>query len=345
MINAFYTNIISLKMSQELNFILKVLFDRKISNDAIKKLDLDKLIKTASAFLILPLLYKKITKNKLSGYFEKEFMDYLRKIYEINLERNTNLKVELRLISNILIAANIEHVFIKGSSHVIKGIYECAGERMIGDIDILINMHDQLKVKNIFEKNGYYITGTENFIKSRHSKRKIHVGKVFAVEFHDKFDEKNIVNVHDILKNKIMVKGFNVPSDKNDLHCTIYNYMLNDYGYQNLSFSLRSFYDTFLLEKRIKNEIVLFNNKYSRVYFGIAKSLDINFKNKIKAKLKFTEKLRILFKKKFKIYRIFEFCIFKLSKVFNWRIKQFITFIYYPAYRKFVKEKVFSKFC
>ena len=67
------------------------------------------------------------------------FRKYIKKIYELNLERNNILIKEINEISDLLNKENINHVYIKGASLIISNDYDVKSERMIGDIDILVN--------------------------------------------------------------------------------------------------------------------------------------------------------------------------------------------------------------
>ena len=49
----------------------------------------------------------------------------------------------------------IKPIFIKGSSFLVQEIYSDVAERMIGDIDILINSEESDRSIKILKKNGY----------------------------------------------------------------------------------------------------------------------------------------------------------------------------------------------
>ena len=72
----------------EEKFLLELLIEnKKFINDEISKLNLEILVKIASAHLILPTLYYHIKKNKYTNAFPVDFIDYISKIYEVNRER------------------------------------------------------------------------------------------------------------------------------------------------------------------------------------------------------------------------------------------------------------------
>ena len=103
------------------------------------------LVKLSSSHLILPLLFKKIKKNKKIDFFEKQFIDYLSKIYEINFNRNRELIFEAEEIKKLLITNGIKFEFIKGTKYLAENVYDDIGTRMIGDIDLLVSEDDKKK--------------------------------------------------------------------------------------------------------------------------------------------------------------------------------------------------------
>ena len=70
---------------------------------------------------------------------------YLKEIYEINRNRNEILLNEINEINEIFYKNNIDFVFLKGAANISCNLYNDIGERMVGDIDLLVN-------KMIFKK-------------------------------------------------------------------------------------------------------------------------------------------------------------------------------------------------
>ena len=59
---------------------------KKISNDQIIKI-----LKLSSSQLLLPALYINIINKGLEKYFDDDFIEYLKNIFEINKNRNNKL--------------------------------------------------------------------------------------------------------------------------------------------------------------------------------------------------------------------------------------------------------------
>ena len=113
-------------------------------------------------------------------------MKYLKEIYTINLSRNKILLKELNFISKIFLNHKINHVFLKGSALLIKNYYEDLGERMVGDIDILVDEKDYIKSVNLMKENGYVNIKNESKFDSIHYPRLVSGTKTFALEIHKK---------------------------------------------------------------------------------------------------------------------------------------------------------------
>ena len=122
----------------------------------ISHLNFEKLIKIASAHLMLPALFFNIHKKNLTCLFPEDFVDYIKNIYSINKARNEVLISEAKELSQLLHKNNINHIFLKGSALILSNVFEDIGERMIGDIDFIVQDKDKEKIKNLLYNKNYY---------------------------------------------------------------------------------------------------------------------------------------------------------------------------------------------
>jgi len=263
-------------------FIVDLIFDKK--NIEIKNIDLEKIIKIGSSHLILPLIYSKIKNKKLIKLLPQDFVKYIKEIYQINLTRNKLLIEELNFISKIFTKNNIEHVFIKGSALLIKNYYKDIGERMIGDIDVLISEKDYIKSIKLIKENGYYNLKQESIYESIHYPRLVSNSKLFALEIHHKLLKKNKnfkkINISEYIELSEKSNNFNIPSKKNLLKHLIYNFQINDNGTFKCIYNYRTFYDVFLLcdEEINKHER---NSKHIRRFFILLNMFILTKKNNV----------------------------------------------------------------
>ena len=87
-------------------------------------------MEVASSHLVLPALYFNLKKKKIINEIPNKLKIYLKKIFNINKERNKILIKEIKEISKILNDNDIEHIFLKGASHIISDLYDDIGERI-----------------------------------------------------------------------------------------------------------------------------------------------------------------------------------------------------------------------
>ena len=111
-------------LSEEENFLIEILFKKKKSMKVnYNSINYESIVKIASSHLMLPSLYLNIKKKKYTNNFPKSLIKYLKEIYKLNYDRNKILIKEIKSLSKILNHNKIEHVFLKGSAHIISNIY------------------------------------------------------------------------------------------------------------------------------------------------------------------------------------------------------------------------------
>ena len=246
-------------------------------NEVLKGIDLnninfEKLIKLASGHLMLPALFYNIQKKKVSYLFPEDFIEYIKNIFEINKARNEVLLSEAKELSALLVENNIKHLFLKGTALLLSTIFDDIGERMVGDIDFIIQHKDEEKVKKVLEKNNYCTSSNHvdsfRVFKPKHLPRMVNKNKTIAIEPHLEllspkyrgfFNSKKLINT--FKEEIIAIKTPNEPFLFD--HC-IYALQLSDKGFFNSNYSHRSIYDIYKLDckksltiKNIKKDIFI----------------------------------------------------------------------------------------
>jgi len=117
--------------------------------------DWNSFIWTGSNHLVLPAIYLKLRKHDLLGYLPEVLAHHLEEIHSLNHARNEQILLQVRAINGTLNAAGISPIYLKGTGNLIDGIYEDAGERIIGDIDFLVPEKDYLAAAELFKNEGY----------------------------------------------------------------------------------------------------------------------------------------------------------------------------------------------
>ena len=227
----------------------------------IHDINFENLIKLASGHLMLPALFFNIDKKKVSYLFPEDFIAYIKNIYAINKARNTLLLAEAKELSELLYKNNIKHIFLKGTALLLTNVFEDIGERMISDIDFIIQYKDEEKAINLFKKNNYVFRGSlkthQKFkfklFKPKHLPRLVHKNKIMALELHTEllnsgwrrfvFNSKALLN--DFKKE---IKTIKTPSKPFLFDHCIYALQINDKTIFTSYHFHRSIYDIYKLD-------------------------------------------------------------------------------------------------
>jgi|TARA_B110000879_G_scaffold14615_1_gene18006 hypothetical protein len=232
----------------------------------INYINFEKLITLTSGHLMLPALYFNIQKKKASYLFPEDFIAYIRNIFEINKARNEILLSEAKELSELLFENNIKHIFLKGTALLLSNVFEDIGERMIGDIDFIIQHKDEEKTKNVLRKNKYTTIQAYHpfqIFKSTHIPRQVNENKTIALEPHFEFlrpRHRWIFNSK-VLRNSFNeeLKTIKTPSTSFLFDHCIYALQVRDRGFFIPCHSHRSIYDIYKLD--CKNSLRINNIK------------------------------------------------------------------------------------
>ena len=222
---------------------------------------LNNILRVGSSNLIIPAIYVAIKRKKLTSFFPDDFLDYLRLIYEINVNRNSEVTNQIHFIGSVFKKNKINYIFLKGAAILLMKPSDLANVRMIGDIDILVCGKDLLRAKKILEIEGFKQINSQNDKfsdqihdfekKNRHLERMISKDFICAVELHrevltSKF--KHILPSHKLLNNKRKINNYWTGSQEHMWQHSIMDWQYNDYGSITNSLSLKSVFDVLHLE-------------------------------------------------------------------------------------------------
>jgi hypothetical protein len=110
--------------------------------------DWDRTIAVAAREDVLPALYPRLQATV-------EVSDFLEAIHELNRERNRQLLNEIEMHSCLLHAAGIEPVVLKGAAYLVAGVYRDPSDRLLRDIDLLVETAQSAKAFEIIQSSGY----------------------------------------------------------------------------------------------------------------------------------------------------------------------------------------------
>ena len=109
--------------------------------------DWDQTVAVAAREDVLPALYGRLEAPA-------EVSDFLEAVHELNRERNQQLLDEIEQHACLLNQAGIEPVLLKGSAYLVSGAYG-ASERLLRDIDLLIDLTQSQKAFELIQASGY----------------------------------------------------------------------------------------------------------------------------------------------------------------------------------------------
>lgn len=229
---------------------------------AIKKqlisesVDWDLVVKVSTAHYVLPALYYNFKRLDFLKYLPADLVKFMKNISILNKNRNIQIIKQANELNGLLLENDIKPIFLKGTGNLLEGLYDYIGERMVGDIDILLSKKDFLKTIDILKKNNYEKQDSElDYLQEfRHYSRLINPGNIAAVEIHKeviipKYREEFSCEI--ISKDIQLINNFLVLSFENQLSLSIISSQINDYGFELKNFSLRNAYDVFLFSKKV----------------------------------------------------------------------------------------------
>ena len=239
-----------------------------ISQIKSKQVNWEDIVKIASKHLVIPLLYIRIKEAGLMSYLPKDLQEYLQEITDLNRTRNTLLLEEVVRLNIVFLENDIQVIYLKGTAHLLKGLYGDIGERMIGDIDLLVAPSKMEYVANILQELDYKPLAKYEpslFEKTKHYPRLVNPAKSFAVEVHKDVIQKVryrylTFNHYNIEKEPF--QSYFLPSTKHLIIHNILNTQLNDNGYLLSTLNLRQQYDLLLLSQITNIDLVIKSTGY-----------------------------------------------------------------------------------
>lgn len=215
-----------------------------------KDTDWEDLVKIASSHLVLTTIYCRLKQKALLHLLPQDLVTYLQDLTAINRNRNITIAAQINTISQLLQQHRINHVFLKGAALLIAGYYNDVGERMIGDIDLLVQNDDLEEASTLLRSNGYQYKSTTfgaKYFEYHHDIRLIlNKNGIAAVELHRHIlhtKNNNYLITNNILQHKCIHQNLPIPSKMHLIENIILNFEINDYGYQYNHLKFRNAYD------------------------------------------------------------------------------------------------------
>ncbi len=243
----------------------KQLIEKQLQYD---KTDWDSIVRVSTANYVLPALYCNLKSVDFLKYLPHDLVAYMQYITNLNRERNKQIIKQAKELNKLLLANDIKPIFLKGTGNLLAGIYEDIGERMIGDIDLILSKKDYAKAITVLRDDGYNDVGKYEYYypASKHYKSLKKENNIASLDIHKELLNGSFsreFNYNFIQQDRQVIKQINVLSYANKLNLSILSNQINDNGHYFKMIPLRNAYDVFLLSKKTnaKNAI----NKLSKL--------------------------------------------------------------------------------
>ena len=236
----------------------KALIEDQLKHDDI---DWDSVVKASTGHYVFPAIYYNLKRANFLHYLPEDLVFYMKHITDLNRDRNQQIIEQAKEINTLLLDNNITPIFLKGTGNLLESLYDDIGERMVGDIDLLVEKRLLNKTNSILIINGYKPLFEGPYIENRHLKRIISVKKIAAIEIHKELllnEFSKEFNYDLVSKDTQLINDINVMSFDNQLALSIIAKQINDDGFHYKNIALRNAYDVFLLSKKT-NAITAFD--------------------------------------------------------------------------------------
>lgn len=239
--------------------------EKKLKTNLI---DWGNVVKISTAHYVFPALYCNLKRVNFLRYLPTDLVEYMQHITNLNRERNQHIITEATEINNLLLSNNITPIFLKGTGNLLHSLYDNVAERMVGDIDVLVDKKHLKKTVDILKENGYKENSNHSInttLISRHYPRMVKENKIAAVEVHYKMITEEKGFDYCFVKDSVisLPNQISVLSYENQVLLTCLNKQLNDKGQWTKTISLRNSYDLYLLSKKTTVKDVLKNFKHT----------------------------------------------------------------------------------
>ena len=229
------------------------------------KIDWDSVVKVSTTHYVFPALYCNLQRVNFLHYLPTDLVEYMAHLTSLNRERNIQIIEQAKEINQLLLENNIIPVFLKGTGNLLEGLYEDIAERMLSDIDLILNKKDAKKADEIL-RDHKYSSNSEIPANFRHLPRLTKLNKIAAIEIHTDLliegyrDEFNYVLIQEGVQK---INHAHVMDFESQLALSILANQINNDQFRYKDIFLRNAYDVFLLSKKTNAKTAF--NKFTKL--------------------------------------------------------------------------------
>lgn len=304
----------------------------------------ERIVQLSSGQFVLPALYVRLEKASLLNELPADLVEYMEYLTNCNRERNLQILSQINDITSLLNSNGIAPIFLKGTSHLLLPLYEDIAERMVGDIDFLVEETDFVKVAQLLIDTGYQPLEKFNpeVIKmTKHYPRLINYNYSAAVEVHRqvinpphdiKFKSTEIIRDKQKINRQLEVY---VPSNG---HLIIHNVLHTQVGHEAYLWGdihLRQMYDLLLLSafenpQKVVNGYAQYTN-HTNAYLALASMV---FENPVGIEYNKNKRIKLL---NFFLLHPNYHTVYKTIIYIFWRLSRYVTLPFHSIYSKDVR--------
>ncbi len=221
-------------------------------------IDWESIVKISTSHYVFPALYCNLKYTNFLSYLPSDLVEYMKYITDLNRERNQQIIQQAKEINELLLSYNITPVFLKGTGNLLEGLYNDIAERMVGDIDFLVNSDEFEKSIVILKEFGYFenLKSSNPFPLFKHFYKLQKDKRISSVEIHKEMTEEkyaNLFNYKSVISNIYQENNITCLGFEDQIKLSIIAVQINDDGQFFNNISLRNAYDVFLLSNKVNS--------------------------------------------------------------------------------------------
>jgi hypothetical protein len=212
----------------------------------------------ASDHLVTPALHPRLGLATL----EPELERYFRTVTELNRARNRRIRAQVEHLVGVLNVVGIRPLLLKGTAHLLLGLYDDDADRVIGDIDLLVAPEERDQALGALVDQGYapHLDGELEHAHLHHYPPLARHDSEAWVELHKTASPHGaaLPTRAMILRSSSIRAGSGaaaVPGPEDLLVHNIVHSQLYNHGFWSAEFALRDAYDLVLLARRFRHEL------------------------------------------------------------------------------------------
>ena len=144
----------------------------------------EQLFQRANEEAVLPALDRNIRELGPGAFIPSEISDFMSAVESLNRERNTAILDELKTAVILLNEAGIQPILLKGAAYVATRVYINAGDRYLGDLDLLVPESQLGTAVEVLMLHGFAPDPSDRFGAFRHHHPPLSRPGAISIELH-----------------------------------------------------------------------------------------------------------------------------------------------------------------